>query len=254
MGTVAGINTRRYHGLLTASMRPPAERYLLLSRLEELVNNTYISTCQYPGVIAPDGCRTLQAFTRDPFLHWTFRLPEGLIHRELFLVPGQNTVVITYRSEFDGTILIQPMLAFRDYHSVTRKNSRFNSNLQLHSSGFSIHPYDDLPRLHLHVPEAQFTEKPDWYKNLEYLREMDRGLEWHEDLFCPGSFSLHLKAGVESFLVASTEQLEVTPEWCASNKVSRSFATPLEAAADQFLVTRADGKPTIIAGYPWFTD
>ena len=33
-GTVSGANTRRYHGLLTASLRPPVERYLLLSKLE----------------------------------------------------------------------------------------------------------------------------------------------------------------------------------------------------------------------------
>jgi glycogen debranching enzyme len=35
MGTVAGLNTRRYHALLLASLRPPVQRYVLLSRVEE---------------------------------------------------------------------------------------------------------------------------------------------------------------------------------------------------------------------------
>jgi len=35
MGTVAGVNTRRYHALLVASLKPPVERYVLLSRWEE---------------------------------------------------------------------------------------------------------------------------------------------------------------------------------------------------------------------------
>ncbi|HYS80487.1 MAG TPA: glycogen debranching enzyme N-terminal domain-containing protein, partial [Anaeromyxobacteraceae bacterium] len=35
MGTVAGTNTRRYHGLLVVPLRPPGERHVLLARLEE---------------------------------------------------------------------------------------------------------------------------------------------------------------------------------------------------------------------------
>src|SRR5258708_38569379 len=33
--TVTGANTRRYHGLLTAALRPPVGRFVLLSKLEE---------------------------------------------------------------------------------------------------------------------------------------------------------------------------------------------------------------------------
>ena len=33
--TLAGINTRRYHGLLMAATQPPTGRMLLLSKLEE---------------------------------------------------------------------------------------------------------------------------------------------------------------------------------------------------------------------------
>src|SRR5689334_4101314 len=33
--TVAGINTRRYHGLLTAATMPPVGRVVLLSKMEE---------------------------------------------------------------------------------------------------------------------------------------------------------------------------------------------------------------------------
>src|SRR6266567_490140 len=35
MGTVAGVNTRRYHGLLVASLDPPADRYVMVARVEE---------------------------------------------------------------------------------------------------------------------------------------------------------------------------------------------------------------------------
>ncbi len=35
MGTVAGANTRRYHGTLVAALRPPADRHLLLVKVDE---------------------------------------------------------------------------------------------------------------------------------------------------------------------------------------------------------------------------
>src|SRR5579875_3048544 len=35
--TVVGLNTRKYHGLLVAALAPPVRRFVLLSRLEEVV-------------------------------------------------------------------------------------------------------------------------------------------------------------------------------------------------------------------------
>src|SRR5437660_1794590 len=69
--TLAGMNTRRYHGLLVASLRPPVERYVLLSKLEETLvvdGRRYdLSANQYPGTVHPEGYRLLQRFRLDPF-------------------------------------------------------------------------------------------------------------------------------------------------------------------------------------------
>ena len=37
MSTVSGAPSRRYHGLLVAATRPPVERMVLLSRLDETI-------------------------------------------------------------------------------------------------------------------------------------------------------------------------------------------------------------------------
>ena len=59
MGTVAGVNTRRYHGLLIASGAPPADRFSVLPRVEETVEaggKTFqLATVQYPGTVHPRG-------------------------------------------------------------------------------------------------------------------------------------------------------------------------------------------------------
>ena len=128
MGTWAGVNTRRYHGLLVASLRPPVERNLLLARLEDQVETASgrydLSTCQYPGTVSPDGYKLLSGFNCDPFPHWRFQLPAFAleptvqIEKELFLVRCQNSVIVRYRASSAVALRLRPMLAFRDYHCL----------------------------------------------------------------------------------------------------------------------------------------
>src|SRR6266702_2343607 len=57
--TIIGLNTRRYHGLLTAATKPPVGRIVMLSKLEETLvidGRCYeLSANQYPGAIHRQG-------------------------------------------------------------------------------------------------------------------------------------------------------------------------------------------------------
>ena len=78
MGTVAGLNTRRYHALLVASLKPPTERFVLLSRFEEEItvgNRTFaLGCCQYPGKLVMDGAELLEEFRDEPCATWRYDL------------------------------------------------------------------------------------------------------------------------------------------------------------------------------------
>ena len=98
--TVIGLNTRRYHGLLTAATKPPVGRVVMLSKLEEVLiidSRRYeLSANQYPGVIHPQGFRFQTGFRLDPFPVFTYEV-EGLrLEKSLFMVQGQNTTVVGY--------------------------------------------------------------------------------------------------------------------------------------------------------------
>jgi glycogen debranching enzyme len=232
MGTVAGLNTRRYHALLVASLRPPAERYVLLSRVEEEVtigDRTFaLGTCQYPGNLVKGDSELLEEFLADPCATWRYRLPYKLggvtFERQVYLVPGRQAAVVRYRSDYALTLRIRPFLAYRDYHSLRHADSS---------------PYAGLPPLEIRSP-SPLTPDPKWYYNIEYLAELDRGLDFREDLFTPGVLTVPLHAGDWTALCASIDGTDATD--------------PPSRKRDPFLVRRADGKPTIIAGYPWFTD
>jgi len=222
MGTVAGVNTRRYHGLLVASLHPPVQRYVLLSRVEEEVDGRALGVCQYPGIVTPRGFEILGEFRSDPCATWRFDVNGATLEKQVYLIPGRQGVVIRYRADRGLSLRVRPFISYRDYHSLGQAR---------------LDPFGSLPRLKFDHA-GRFEDRPDWYYSVEYLVELDRGLNFREDLYSPGVIVL-----------------DVNTEWtpiCASID-GATYAEPAERA-DPFLVRRADGTPTIMAGYPWFTD
>src|SRR3954462_10342466 len=182
MGTVAGTNTRRYHGLLIASLRPPVDRHVLLSRLDAVVSGAGapevpLAPNQYPGTLSPQGHAHLVEFRLDPFPTWVYDVGGAHVEKQLFLVPGEQTAVITYRSTRRRRISIAPFLAFRDYLSLSHANPALDGRLRHERSEGSVvvrtRPYAGLPELSLHVsPGAQIVEDGCWYHDTEYLAEL----------------------------------------------------------------------------------
>jgi glycogen debranching enzyme len=227
MGTVAGVNTRRYHALLVASLRPPVERHVLLSRVEEEVRidgHWYaLGACQYPGVVSPRGFDWLNEFRTTPCATWHYSPGGHTLEKQVYLVEGRQAAVVRYRCDRAATLRVRPFLAYRDYHSLGRSRPDV---------------FGALPPLSLEH-DGRFESDAYWYYNAEYLEEQERGLDFREDLYSPGVIALELKP-------------ERWTPICAS--IDGSVATDASPRADPFIVRRADGRPAILAGYPWFTE
>jgi glycogen debranching enzyme len=99
--TITGANTRRYHGLLTAATKPPVERMVLLSKLQETLviedRRFDLSTNQYQGAIHPRGFELLASFRLDPFPVFTFTVEGVVLEKSVFMPQGSNSVVVEYR-------------------------------------------------------------------------------------------------------------------------------------------------------------
>jgi predicted glycogen debranching enzyme len=279
-GTVAGANTRRYHGLLTAALHPPGGRMLLLSKLEETLvtgdRRIDLSTNEYEGVIHPEGYLYLSGFRLDPFPVFTYEVEGVKLEKSLFMLNGSNVVQIEYRllDSPAGSKLqleLRPLIAFRDYHSTTHENLALNPQIQNDKNLVSVQPYASLPRLYFaHNAEACAPEGY-WYRNFLYRVERDRGLEANEDLFNPLVLRWTLEKEQAAIVIASLDLHETESQDIGNAAVFRAkelkrregvaakapnsnpFVQALTVAADQFLVRRGDGW-TVIAGYPWFTD
>ncbi len=270
--TIVGCNTRRYHGLLTAAARPPLGRLVLLSKLEETLlldgRRCEFSANRYPGVVHPQGHQYLAEFRLDPFPVFRYEIEGAVIEKSVFLVHGENTVVVAY--ELSGSapraqLEIRPLLAFRDYHSTTHENACLNGDVQASAGLVTVTPYAGLPSLHFAHDGGEVERTGHWYRSFEYPAERDRGLDDHEDLFNPFLLRFDLERRPRAAIVVSVQppsgrsvdalrQAEIerrrkVPLAGAPEPLVQSLA----AAAGQFVVARGEGE-TVIAGYHWFGD
>ena len=262
-GTVAGANTRRYHGLLVPAVKPPLGRFVLLSKLDERVNGIDLASNIYPGAIHPRGFEQLQSFERDLFPVFTFVAGGVRIRKTIAAIDGENSTVVVYETSAPITLELRPFIAGRDYHSLTSATGSIRRDGVFEGGVFSLSPYDGVPTLHLSIPNASFDAKPDWYNRFEYPIEQLRGLDFHEDLFTPGTFKVDVKPDSPLAVIASIDNprgrdgraLLAREQRRRERILERSKASRrLTLAADQFIVRRGKDRRTIIAGYPWFTD
>lgn len=292
--TVTGMNTRRYHGLLVAALAPPAGRMVLLSKMDETISGEYgdvaLGTNMYPGVIAPEGFRKLVSFILDPLPRWVFDTGYGFLEKTFVMVHGYNAGALRYRwiSE-DGTpldsapagarICVRPFLAYRDYHSLARFRDWMTPAVRDDDGLVTMTPVDGLPDLIFRAPGFNYIFQPDWYYNFEYEIERRRGLDYAEDLLCPGYFASighgpeltisfaagcdpeDCAAGSEREPDASLFEVFVAEEITRRKALIRMAGAPtsdvtkgLVISADAFIVERGESGNSILAGYHWFTD
>lgn len=276
--TVCGANTRRYHGVLVASLEPPVKRVVFLSRLDETVvvgDVGYpLATRIYSGAVHPDGYHTLRKFERQlfPTTHYELKTEKGVVSlKKSIIVPhGQNTTIIRYEL-LDGpesvTLQLEPFIAARDYHSLTHANDVIDRPVIDSEDSLSFKPYSTLPSLQIVAKGMTYKAEPCWYYHFEYQKEIERGLDCHEDLFRIGFISKTLKKGEVFDVLATIEEGHLqTPKDLIDRETKRKqsllkkavhrdfFVDTLVLAADQFIVNRGENSKTVIAGYHWFTD
>lgn len=226
-GTAIGANTRRYHGLLVTARRPPTDRIVLLSRLEETLvladgARHELATNLYLGTLHPRGHLYLEEFRLDPWPVWRYRVGEVTLTKSLYLARDVGATVVDYALDAgEARLELRPLVAGRDFHALVTANDAVarearakpaptDSATAAPPAGFVVHrPYPDVPPLVLSHDPALWQPGGDWYFRTLYPRERERGLEDAEDLFCPGTLIAELRAGRPWRVACATERVAV---------------------------------------------
>lgn len=286
--TLSLMNTRRYHGLLFAALRPPVDRVAMVSKLDvtALYGGAHfpLSTNEFAdGTLAPQGFCYLESFRLEGLIPvWTWLLGEVRLVQRIWMRHGENTTYIEF-SRVGGNkalrLRIEPLCTYRDYHWQARGERGFA--VESTSNGMRISPHDAAHPYSIVSANARIEIRPQWNWNFKHREESERGLDDLEDLFRPALIELDLGPGqAESVILTAEEHAPIPAAGALSIERSRECAIlrrfhavdragaasgelahldRLALAADQFVVERRDsrGTPrgkTLIAGYPWFSD
>jgi predicted glycogen debranching enzyme len=274
-GTASGVRTRRYHALLLTATTPPTGRVVLVNGFDAWVDTPEaswaLSSQRYaPGVVYPDGQGRIASFACEPWPCWEFAMPDGSrVRQEIVVQHGTGTTMVSWRAVAGArtlTLRVRPFLSGRDYHALHRENGAFAFAADAAGAAIAFTPYPGLPRI-VFLVNGEYRQRPDWYRQFRYRDEQERGLDDIEDLASPGELSWSLEPGgapavwiMRAAAAGPLERREREDVLLAAAEIEDSerarrarFATPLDRAADAYIVERRSGR-TIVAGYPWFTD
>lgn len=290
MGTIAGILTRRYHGLLIAALKPPLGRTLMLTKIDETVeylgqyyplhtNRWFGDSEDSPGLEEPHGHYNLERFHLEGTTPvWTYACADAVIEKRIWMQQGENSTYIQYKVlRASDIIKIYPkaFINYRDYHKTTIAED-WDTEVELLADGLRIIADDDAQPLYLLSERGEIYPQMEWHEDYFLSVEESRGQpDVVEDHLHIADFGITLSVGESSTLVASTKanpRLNGTEAYALQKEHERKLLDGVEAihgpldeamrqlvlAADQFIVQRAtptnqDGR-SIIGGYPWFSD
>ena len=215
--TLNGCNTRKYHGLLVCPISLfNEEKHVLLSSLDISViqqeEEFNLGIHRYKdGIYEPYGHMYIQNIEFSHIPKITYRIGGIILSMERILSERKKQVLIRYRLEEAAekiTLRFKPFLAFRNMHNLSKANLFVNSKYQIAENGISAKLYEGYPELFMQFSKKnEFIPVPDWYYNIEYIKELNRGYDYLEDLFVPGYFELNLNPDETLIFSAGIEEI-----------------------------------------------
>lgn len=264
--TVVECNTRKQHGLLVIPIPELDNKsYVLLSSLDETVIQHgapfNLGIHRYRGgVYSPNGHKYIREFDCESVPRTTYRVGGVILTKEKMFISHENRILIRYtlvEAHSPTMLQFRPFLAFRESNALCVANDSINSNIIPVDNGVASCLYDGFPTLYMQFSrKPEWVSAPNWYNGIEYVKDLERGVPYSEDLWVPGYFQIPIKKG-ES-IIFSAGVSEVSPrslsrmydKEIATRTARTSFYNCLKNAAKQFYLKDRNDE-FIISGYPW---
>ena len=289
-----GMNTRKYHGLLVASLNPPGDRKLVLSKVDESIT---IDSDSY-GLYTNDSCGIITGghdyqvdFKKSSYVTFTFKIGDVKVEKNICLIYGKNAVVVYYKIEnqdHDVNFSLTPIVNFRNFHHI-KDDTRFNYTQIIENNKIQL-VFDDEHKINLGVKEGEYIpHREDFFRNMHYSREAKRGFPAEDNHIVPGRFDVKVKPyeikevtfvcsldgeygidlkkllDVDAEIILKIENDRINKQIKNSGLLEKDnkgkfddYNTLIKdyiVASDNFIVKRdANNLSTVIAGYPWFLD
>lgn len=280
--SVTGAHARKHHGYLIASLHPPVERFIILSKINEcLIRSSGKIDFTVEQYLADDGSTAyrkgieyLNSFTYDGLVHFTTKAPEFTMTKTLAFEHGKNTIAISYDIQNDGesaTLVLTPLFNYRVHHEASTIDTlKFDTAYEQPEIRLVPQQNKDVT-IRLFTDDGTVVPCEEKYTTgMQLQKELDVESDALDDNYTPYQIEFPLDAGCRkkiSIVCTIEDVYEKDAFATAAAEMARfdalekkagyhdELAETLTIAADHFLAYRqSTGLMTVLAGLPWFTD
>ena len=265
--TLTGCNTRKFHGHLVIPIpEMDSDNHILLSSLDETIiqhgAEFNLGVHEYEGGhFSPNGHKYIREFKCEVIPSTIYRVGGVIISKEQLMVANESRVITKYtllQAHSATTIRFKPFLAFRSVHTLSKANDMANADAGQAKKGAAYKVYPAYPSLYIQFSkQPNYTHAPNWYNNIMYAKEQERGFPYTEDLLVPGTFEMPIKKGESIYVSAGISEISPTSlkkiweEELEKRHARTDMYQCLRNAAVQFR-HKENGETYLLAGYPWF--
>lgn len=265
--TLTGCNTRKFHGHLVIPIPElDSDNHILLSSLDETIiqhgAEFNLGVHEYEGGhFSPNGHKYIREFKCEVIPSTIYRVGGVIISKEQLMVANESRVITKYtllQAHSATTIRFKPFLAFRGVHTLSKANDMANADAGQAKKGAAYKLYPAYPNLYIQFSkQPNYTHAPNWYNNIMYAKEQERGFPYTEDLLVPGTFEMPIKKGESIYVSAGISEISPTSlkkiweEELEKRHARTDMYQCLRNAAVQFR-HKENGETYLLAGYPWF--
>lgn len=280
--SVTGAHARKHHGYLIASLHPPVERFVILSKINEcLIRSSGKIDFTVEQYLADDGSTAyrkgieyLNSFTYDGLVHFTTKAPEFTMTKTLAFEHGKNTIAVSYDIQNDGdaaTLVLTPLFNYRVHHDASTVDTlKFDTTYEQPEIRLVPQQNKDVT-IRLFTDDGTVVPCEEKYTTgMQLQKELDVESDALDDNYTPYQIEFPLDAGCRkkiSIVCTIEDVYEKDAFATAAAEMARfdalekkagyhdELAETLTIAADHFLAYRqSTGLMTVLAGLPWFTD
>lgn len=280
--SVTGAHARKHHGYLIASLHPPVERFVILSKINEcLIRSSGKKDFTVEQYLAGDGSTAyregieyLNSFTYDGLVHFTTKAPEFTMTKTLAFEHGKNTIAVSYDIQNDGeaaTLVLTPLFNYRVHHDASTVDTlKFDTTYEQPEIRLVPQQNKDVT-IRLFTDDGTVVPCEEKYTTgMQLQKELDVESDALDDNYTPYQIEFPLDTGCHkkiSIVCTIEDAYEKDAFATATAEMARfdalekkagyhdELAETLTIAADHFLAYRqSTGLMTVLAGLPWFTD
>ncbi|MGB3495430.1 MAG: amylo-alpha-1,6-glucosidase [Elainellaceae cyanobacterium] len=219
-GTVAGILTRHYHGILVAALEPPVGRMLMLTKLDDSViyRNQIYSLCSNrwaDGIVNPEGHHYIEQFYLDGKIPtWRYAFSDAILKKQIWMQQGENTTYVRYtleRGSFSVLLYLKALVNYRNHHGgatlgnwVIEPFENSESKPETVGKGIRVTAFKQATPLYLLTERGRVFPERHWYHNFDLASEQFRGTGRSEDHLHVATVKATLDPGESLTFTAST--------------------------------------------------